>query len=75
MNNALANGDGIESFADPSLNSKKNDDADAAFEPVSETPFSCVNVLGKSRLKNEFEVLQWLGKGGFGSVVKVNEFL
>ena len=28
-------------------------------------------LLGKSRLMHEFEIMQWLGKGGFGSVLKV----
>ena len=25
-----------------------------------------------SRLQNEFEILKWLGKGGFGDVIKVS---
>ena len=41
-------------------------------ESVGEIPFLCVNVIGNSRVRSEFEVLQWLGKGGFGSVVKVS---
>ena len=32
-------------------------------------------VLGKSRLKSEFEDFHWLGKGGFGSVLKVRVVL
>ena len=43
-----------------------------ADESVGENPFLCINVVGNSRVKSEFEVLQLLGKGGFGSVVKVS---
>ena len=31
-------------------------------------------VPGKSRVKCEFEELQFLGKGGFGNVIKVGAF-
>ena len=31
-------------------------------------------VPGKSRVKCEFEELQFLGKGGFGNVIKVSVF-
>jgi hypothetical protein len=40
-------------------------------DSVGEIPFLSVNVVGTSRVRSEFEILQWLGKGGFGSVVKV----
>ena len=29
------------------------------------------NSKGQSRIQNEFEALKWLGKGGFGDVLKV----
>ena len=31
--------------------------------------------MGQSRLLNEFEVQEHLGKGGFGSVIKVNTYV
>ena len=33
--------------------------------------FSDNYILAKSRLMHEFEMMEWLGKGGFGSVIKV----
>jgi hypothetical protein len=35
---------------------------------------SC-DASGQSRLTNEFEVLRWIGKGGFGDVIKVRNKL
>jgi hypothetical protein len=34
--------------------------------------FLPANPKGQSRIQNEFEVLKWLGKGGFGDVLKVS---
>ena len=39
-------------------------------EPVPDFSFFS-GVPGKSRVKCEFEELQFLGKGGFGNVIKV----
>jgi hypothetical protein len=39
---------------------------------VEEQPFASYVVKGSSRLREEFEVLVWLGRGGFGDVLKVN---
>ena len=39
-------------------------------EPVPDFSFFS-GVAGKSRVKLEFEELQFLGKGGFGNVIKV----
>ena len=36
-------------------------------------PFFRENLQGKSRLLNEFDTIEWLGKGGFGSVLKVGK--
>ena len=48
------------------------ENAGSSVHSLSEIPFSCVNVFsGKSRINSDFEVLQLLGEGGFGSVVKV----
>ncbi|CAL8138262.1 unnamed protein product [Orchesella dallaii] len=48
------------------------EDADPAIPPriASTIPFSA-----HSRLHNEFQVLEWLGKGGFGDVLKVKNKL
>ena len=48
-----------------------NENGQNGDDSVGEIPFCCVNVVGNSRVRSEFEVLQSLGKGGFGSVVKV----
>ena len=42
-------------------------------EPEEPIPDFCFfsGVSGKSRIKSEFEQLQFLGKGGFGNVIKV----
>lgn len=42
-------------------------------EPVPDFSFFS-GVPGKSRVKCEFEELQFLGKGGFGNVIKVGAF-
>lgn len=42
-------------------------------EPVPDFSFFPPGVPGKSRLKCDFEELQFLGKGGFGNVIKVCE--
>ena len=53
------------------------DGGDAAEEPVAEEldldiPFiPAFSGDGASRLNTEFQVLKWLGKGGFGDVIKV----
>ena len=36
-------------------------------------PFIPAGDTGQSRLQNEFEILKWLGKGGFGDVIKVSD--
>ena len=36
-------------------------------------PFIPAGDAGTSRLQNEFEILKWLGKGGFGDVIKVSD--
>ena len=41
-------------------------------EPVPDFSFFS-GVAGKSRVKLEFEELQFLGKGGFGNVIKVRK--
>ena len=41
-------------------------------DPVVAIPFIPSSDSGQSRLKNEFEILRWLGKGGFGDVIKVD---
>ena len=43
-------------------------------EPQEPIPDFCffTGVAGKSRIKSEFEQLQFLGKGGFGNVIKVS---
>ncbi|ODM97011.1 Eukaryotic translation initiation factor 2-alpha kinase 4 [Orchesella cincta] len=48
------------------------EDADPALPPriASTIPFSA-----HSRLHNEFQVMEWLGKGGFGDVLKVKNKL
>lgn len=61
--------DGMESDRDQS--GQVNDTGPYAEYSGGEIPFLRVNVVGNSRVRSEFEVLQWLGKGGFGSVVKV----
>ena len=42
-------------------------------EPVPDSSFFS-GVPGKSRMKCDFEELQFLGKGGFGNVVKVRGY-
>ena len=42
--------------------------------PGTSIPFIPSSDSGQSRLKNEFEILRWLGKGGFGDVIKVTQF-
>ena len=59
----------VESDRDQSGQAKQNGHDDD--ESVGEIPFLSANVAGNSRLRSEFEVLQFLGKGGFGSVIKV----
>ena len=62
--------DKLDSDQDQSAQAIHNGrDAD---DSVGEIPFLCANVVGNSRVKSEFEVLQLLGKGGFGAVVKVS---
>ena len=36
-------------------------------------PFIPAGDTGQSRLQNEFDILKWLGKGGFGDVIKVSD--
>ena len=43
-------------------------------EPVPDFSFFS-GVPGKSRVKCDFEELQFLGKGGFGNVIKVGALL
>ena len=43
-------------------------------EPVPDFSFFS-GVPGKSRVKCEFEELQFLGKGGFGNVIKVRGYV
>lgn len=49
-----------------SISSKRLDQDNAVLPFLSSVP-----VLDKSRLLQEFEVIQYLGEGGFGSVVQV----
>lgn len=42
---------------------------------VNEIPMSASMTSGRSRLQIEFEVLQWLGQGAFGDVLKVKNIL
>lgn len=48
-----------------------NQTGDDSIEFVREVPFLYANVIANTRVRREFEILQSLGKGGFGSVVKV----
>ena len=45
-------------------------------QPEREEPLPCVSFIsgvpGQSRVECEFEKLQFLGRGGFGSVIKVH---
>lgn len=59
-NNGIAGNDGALSPVDQPAHE----------EPVPDFSFFS-GVLGKSRVKCEFEELQFLGKGGFGNVIKV----
>ncbi|XP_028409017.1 eIF-2-alpha kinase GCN2-like [Dendronephthya gigantea] len=70
-NNVIPNG--MES--DKNQSCQVNDTGNYADNSVREIPFLRASVVGNSRVRNEFEVLQWLGKGGFGSVVKVKNKL
>lgn len=45
-------------------------DASEPQAPIPEFTFFS-GVPGKSRIKTEFEQLEFLGKGGFGNVIKV----
>lgn len=45
------------------------DEEDDDDDQDSHIPF--IPASQHSRLKNEFEILKWLGKGGFGDVIKV----
>ncbi|XP_057303588.1 eIF-2-alpha kinase GCN2-like isoform X1 [Hydractinia symbiolongicarpus] len=59
---------------------KQNQNTENSFQKLEkdEVPFLFLPnpvVLGKSRLMNEFEIMQSLGKGGFGSVIKVRNKL
>lgn len=40
-----------------------------------ELPLDDISVGGQSRLGQEFELLKWLGKGGFGDVIMVRNKL
>ena len=42
-------------------------------DPTAVIPFIPTSDGGQSRLKSEFEILRWLGKGGFGDVIKVSD--
>jgi hypothetical protein len=46
-------------------------DVDEPQAPIPEFTFFS-GVPGKSRIKTEFEQLEFLGKGGFGNVIKVS---
>ncbi len=50
-------------------------DDDEEHEDLGEIPFIPRSDTGHSRLKNEFDILKWLGKGGFGDVIKVKNKL
>uniref|UniRef100_T1IQL0 non-specific serine/threonine protein kinase n=1 Tax=Strigamia maritima TaxID=126957 RepID=T1IQL0_STRMM len=55
------------------IDDKQHDEVETR---VSDIPLLNVSsVHGQSRLQNEFEVLKWLGKGGFGDVLKVRNKL
>ena len=57
--------DGAGACGDGALQIKKH-------EPEEPIPDFCFfSGAGKSRIKSEFEQLQFLGKGGFGNVIKV----
>ncbi|XP_023245579.1 eIF-2-alpha kinase GCN2 [Copidosoma floridanum] len=61
----------------PRLNgSKEQNCIEPEEEPDdSDIPFDLSAFGGQSRLKNEFEVLKWLGNGAFGDVLKVRNKL
>lgn len=53
--------------------SEKNVDSDEQEESIDHPiPFIPSGDSTHSRLKNEFEIMKWLGKGGFGDVIKVH---
>lgn len=51
------------------------DDNDDDENPDSEMRFISQESKGQSRILNEFEMLKFLGKGAFGDVLKVIQFL
>lgn len=55
------------------VESNAREESDSNNEAISLAQALPVDPLGQqlSRLHSEFEELQWLGKGGFGDVVKV----
>ena len=69
---------GVIPFIHQTQNNNNNNnivDSDDQLEEADDTgviPFIPASDTGQSRLQNEFEILKWLGKGGFGDVIKVS---
>lgn len=59
----------------PPTSEKKKQDKTEPEEPDSDIHCYFSAMSGQSRIKNEFEVLKWLGKGAFGDVLKVRNKL